>query len=335
MIADLCLRGAARAAAAALSCPFRGASRARPARAAARLVAGPALCLAMAQSPAAAADRDVTGEVFGVLRAVFLHEAGHGLIDVLGLPLVGPEEDVVDEFAAYMLIFTQDGSGRNVSAIFSQAKLYAEMAGSARRLGRGTPYYDEHSPSERRFFNFLCSLYGSDPGRYYKYMEEHGIPQNKARRCEISYKEKRERWLKTLTPHVRTQATANAPGFDAVYAPPTNASTAAVSNLWQQTRFLESVSADLTRIFALPRAVPVVGRSCGMANAFWDGRQITMCYEFHPWAKAMLEAGDKRRSADGIAVNEGAIKGGSRSGDAALGTSGSGAQSLSGALGGN
>ena len=228
--------------------------------------------------PAQTADTD-TAEALGALRAVFYHELGHGLIDVLDLDVVGAEENVVDEFSTMLLILQGRRDNRQIEALLSTARFWALASSPAEEAMR---YYSEHDFNSKRFFNIVCLLHGSDPGRFYPIMTELDIPERRARRCELEFHEKSENWVNILAPHVRGNAPADRQGsFVVQYAPAQSEAAQGVARIWQQTRFVESLALEAGAIFPLPSDLPVIARECGMANAFWDGRGITLCYELH------------------------------------------------------
>jgi len=237
-----------------------------------------AASLGLSGGSASAASQD-TGEALGAMRAIFYHELGHALIDVLDLPLVGVEEDVVDEFSAMMLILQGQSDNRHIESLFSVARYWYLSGNTTAELRH---YWDTHGVSVKRGFGIICLLHGSDPGRYYKVMEQLGIPQHRARRCEQEFAEKRENWLKILGPHFRGNAPAERQdAFQPLYLPAESQEAKGVAGIWRQTRFVESLTSEVGQIFPLPRPVPVIAKECGMANAFWDGRAITLCYELH------------------------------------------------------
>ncbi|MGF1658885.1 MAG: DUF4344 domain-containing metallopeptidase [Rubrimonas sp.] len=260
---------------------LRGAVRSAAALCLSAALLAPVSASAQAEAP------PLTGASFGALRTIFYHELGHGLIDVLGLGVVGPEEDVVDEFATYMLILTGRGDDRQIEALFSTARFW-KAAGEGRR--GAFAHWGEHPPDERRFYAILCLLHGSDPGRFYPLMTEFGVPQTRARKCEVEYAEKEGRWIDILSPHLRSPQNPDQAGLQVFYAPAQSDSAEAVAQVWRQTRFLESLAGEAGAIFGLPQEIPIVGRECGFANAFWDGASITLCYEMQSAIETALTA---------------------------------------------
>ncbi|MDJ0729393.1 MAG: DUF4344 domain-containing metallopeptidase [Crocosphaera sp.] len=142
----------------------------------------------------------------------FYHELGHGLIDVLSLSAVGQEEDTVDEFAAVMLFRTYPP---DVAAeIVLDASEYYELLYKER--GRG-PGWGEHAPNDKRLFNLVCLVYGSNPQKYAKVFVEkfYLLDQDnmaspnqikrRAMRCQKEFAQKMDSWNKLLLPHYATE----------------------------------------------------------------------------------------------------------------------------------
>src|SRR3954471_9908490 len=78
---------------------------------------------------------------------VLYHEIGHGLIDLLHLPVTGKEEDAVDGLAAAILIPSGDTAVRQV---LLSAELFQLLGQSQEKDAEA--FADEHSLGEQRFF---------------------------------------------------------------------------------------------------------------------------------------------------------------------------------------
>lgn len=226
-----------------------------------------------------------TASAISATRAVFYHELGHAMIDVLGLPVVGPEEDVADEFAAYMMILTNQRDNRGVDSLFSAIRLFHGMA----RMGK-TRAWGQHAPNDRRFFLMACLMHGSDPGRFYPVITELGMPHSRARGCELEYAEKRDNWISLLRPHLRSDENPQTGIVRPFYEPAASSDLRAVERLWRQTGYLEKLSSEASSLFGLPKDVNLIGRECGMANAHWSpgANAMVLCYEFMPFVAAVL-----------------------------------------------
>ncbi|MFC7326974.1 DUF4344 domain-containing metallopeptidase [Marinactinospora rubrisoli] len=119
---------------------------------------------------------DVDGKVLGLLTETVFHEAGHALIDKLALPITGREEDVADQFAAYMLIGTD-----------MEPRLRGALADYERRAeapgGNIVHPSDEHSPNGQRSGNYRCYLYGAAPDRNSDLVDGTWLTEDRAQMC--------------------------------------------------------------------------------------------------------------------------------------------------------
>jgi len=83
-----------------------------------------------------------------------------------------------------------------------------------------------------------------------------------------------------------TPTTAGGPaGSDgemtAVYEPAESPEAVQGRQLLEEAGLLEELADEATAMLRLPQDVPLVGRECGEANAFWDidDRELVLCYE--------------------------------------------------------
>lgn len=129
---------------------------------------------------------------------VFCHELGHGLIDVLKLPVTGREEDVADQLATYISCEELGERGERAAAAGAMSFYYQSQ-------GRNDPgdqaYADEHSLDQQRYYNILCWLYGHDPNKHAQIVSRGGLPRNRAQRCPGEYQGIVSAWNELLKPH--------------------------------------------------------------------------------------------------------------------------------------
>jgi hypothetical protein len=98
-----------------------------------------------------------------------LHEAGHAYIADQGVPILGKEEDAVDNFAAViMLNYIDQGADATISA----ADMFAFESDDRPDYYDFYEYIDEHSFDLQRYFATLCLVYGSDPGSHKDLLDE-------------------------------------------------------------------------------------------------------------------------------------------------------------------
>jgi Putative metallopeptidase len=144
------------------------------------------------QFPAAEAKDAIIGSVV----STFLHEVGHALIDQLALPTVGREEDAADQLSTVILIASGDEG--NAMALEGAYAFIAESEAD----GEETPYWDEHSLDEQRFYNSVCLIYGSDPDGWDDLVSEEDLPEERAEKCREEYQQISSSWQKLLTPYL-------------------------------------------------------------------------------------------------------------------------------------
>ncbi|MBD2580005.1 DUF4344 domain-containing metallopeptidase [Oscillatoria sp. FACHB-1406] len=124
-----------------------------------------------------------------------LHELGHALIDQYDLPVLGKEEDAVDNLAAILLI-DWDEADSAISGML-QFAVDAEEEAEFEELA----YWDEHSLGEQRFYNMACLIYGSDPATHEYLVTEEILPESRAERCELEYAQASNSWNTLLEPY--------------------------------------------------------------------------------------------------------------------------------------
>ncbi|WP_157252565.1 DUF4344 domain-containing metallopeptidase [Nonomuraea typhae] len=150
------------------------------------------------------AESDEENQKHGVanLYDTFFHELGHAVIDIYDLPATGKEDDAADQLSAYLMTaLDSEGDGQDLAL---QTVNYYFLAASDE--DRATlPFYDEHSMSEQRAYNYMCYMYGSDTKFYEGFVgEEPGmLPKARAERCEDEYAKLVKAWDKLLDPHLK------------------------------------------------------------------------------------------------------------------------------------
>lgn len=266
-----------------------------------RLVSALALALGIIGAPGRAAPETAGAAALtvpmlhdflrGAVRGIMLHESAHALIGLLDLPLVGPEEDVADEFAAMVTIAGAQRSElghRNALALvdtsFTFWNLFKQNA--AMNIGSLQVFdstnledYDSHSPDIRRAFHTLCLLYGAFPERYGMVPERVGMTPGDAAHCVDDYQRKARAWERILAPHrLQTLGTS----FTYRYTPSAAPKGRFYENLYLGFLDIEwSVARLLNFEIVLPNPLPMERTDCGVANAFFDpnSKQIILCNE--------------------------------------------------------
>jgi hypothetical protein len=135
-------------------------------------------------------------KMFDAVRFVFLHEVGHALIDTYKLPIMGNEEDAADRCSSYINLEELGPDG--VKAVFAAADAFAieSKLGDSRERNMA----DEHLLQEQRFYNSLCMIYGSNPGKYGNIVTDGYLPKERAVRCPSEYQKAVDSWVNLLQP---------------------------------------------------------------------------------------------------------------------------------------
>ncbi len=158
------------------------------------------LCYELFQSLSDQLGNEVGGDylVSGTVVFALMHELGHALIDVLELPIVGREEDAVDQLAT-ILMLNQGLAGDSLAfgavgwfLTKSKSELLDDMA-----------FADDHGLDRQRVYNMICWIYGRDPSRYPEVVEEHWLPEHRAEGCPAEYRRLARNWAKLLAPYHR------------------------------------------------------------------------------------------------------------------------------------
>jgi len=170
------------------------------------------LCLELAELVAQRLADQVDDEeqllqaVDGTLRFILLHEVGHALVDVLSLPITGREEDAVDQLSVWLLLQGRDGE----SAVLSAAAVFASQ------LGNGDDFAAAHSLDSQRYFNMLCWVYGSNPGRHADLPEDWGLPASRSAGCPEEFAQLDRSWRRLLAAHLRPPTASRTVADEAV-----------------------------------------------------------------------------------------------------------------------
>jgi hypothetical protein len=133
----------------------------------------------------------------------FFHELGHGLVDILQLPVTGKEEDAVDQLSTFVLLTTDQREGGRT--VLSGAQWFWNNFQTTRESGASIEklnWADEHSMDGARAFNIMCWTYGSDPQRYNGLVNA-PLPEARAVRCPTEYNKLSRAWLSLLKPYLK------------------------------------------------------------------------------------------------------------------------------------
>lgn len=218
--------------------------------------------------------------VGNTLFAVY-HELGHALIDLLDLPVIGREEDAADGFAAMMMIPPHPDHIRD-ELIVAVADGWRLQSDEVATLADQGPLWDEHTLDEQRYFAVICWMVGSDQEGFFDLAEESGMPLQRIEACADDFERMKAGWQDLLAPNNVDQGRpkpAGAGQIAIVYEEPVTTDAQALE--WARAgRVIEQAVLDLSERIDLPKDITVRFKSCGDANAFWQGDrlEVLMCY---------------------------------------------------------
>ncbi len=237
--------------------------------------------------PAAAADRyDLPGDpalarfVRSNLIAVFYHELGHALIDVLLLSVPGREEDAADALSALFIqrMREEDATLALTDDTALAFRLFAEREG---RAGGDAGDRGGHSLDIQRFLTLICLVYGAAPQAREGLADRHDLPRERRAGCPEEFALAEESWGALLAGNppqdggrgLRLVGDGGRDDYSATIADE-----------------IAAVNAD----YGLPVWVDVTVERCGVANAFYDprARRIVMCLEYADELESLF---DERR----------------------------------------
>jgi hypothetical protein len=130
----------------------------------------------------------------GAMVFVLYHELGHGLIDVLDIPIVTSEEQTADSFASVFAIQSRKGG----EIIPLSAAAFSEAQQRKRAAPTLSDFADDHGFDRQRAFTELCLVYGSGPKRFQSLVEKGFLPESRAGICQFDYERALRSWRRLL-----------------------------------------------------------------------------------------------------------------------------------------
>jgi hypothetical protein len=216
-------------------------------------------------------DPDLDSFVASNIIATFYHEAGHAVIDVAGLPVLGREEDAADTLMSLLIERLWDPAAA-LYILYDVTWAYELAIAEAGDEISEESFAGVHGLDQQRYYNAVCLFVGADPAERQPVAEELGLPESRAEGCEYEFYASEEAWATLL---------ADVPVGDGtesfVLADPgaTDPITLAL---------LPEIAA-MNDLYQLPGQVVVNVAPCGEANAYYypSEQSISMCTEYADW----------------------------------------------------
>ena len=127
------------------------------------------------------------------LLLTLLHEIGHAYILDRAIPILGDNENTIDNFVIFLLL--NDIERGNEIAINSN-QLFGIDALNSSEL-KNNPFIQQHGLSSSRYQHILCLVYGSDPVRYSRLFDTLSLTQRQQqqRHCNDTFSTTHQGWL--------------------------------------------------------------------------------------------------------------------------------------------
>lgn len=225
-------------------------------------------------TPGGAAPVDANSRDFiaSNLIAIFYHEIGHALIDIMRLPIYGQEEDAADVLSALLVhkSFTEEGALRVAKAT---AQGFLREHESLAASGDDVAYWDVHGPDLQRYFTFVCLFYGADPQARQAYADELNLPPFRQQTCADEYRQAARAWEPVMD-RLTKKGHGRPIRFLADYRVDVFGHLA--------IDVIEEQVASMNSEMTLPDSLLVRVEACGTSNSFYDPdlREILVCTEY-------------------------------------------------------
>lgn len=120
---------------------------------------------------------------------VLAHEIGHAILREFDLPIIGPEEDIADDFATIYIYMTFPDRAADII----RARALQNMAD-----GTQQGMFSEYRNDDQRAGRSVCLLYGQDPERFSDLAAEFGLEGDEAEACQDFAPEVGRSWRRIL-----------------------------------------------------------------------------------------------------------------------------------------
>jgi DNA-binding XRE family transcriptional regulator len=247
--------------------------------------------------------KDLIEFVTGNMLFVGFHELGHSVIQELGLPVLGREEDAADSFATIALL--KIGTDFSYNVLVQAARGWFLMDRRDRKEGDILEFYDAHGLDKQRAYEIVCLMVGSNEDQFKELADWVQMPASRQDTCAGDYSNAQFSWNAELKPHLRAPDQPKSK-IDVVYEPVAG-KLDVFARSFRAIGFLETIAGYAADIVVWPHPISLVMKSCGFANAEWkvEVRQEILCYEMaDDFVELYRGYTEKRKTSGRMPVNE-------------------------------
>lgn len=217
------------------------------------------------------------------------HEGGHMIISEYRIPVLGQEEDAVDNLATIAMLAADD---EDMDVLLTNAMIGWFLV--SEENSDNLVFYGEHDLSLQRGYRTLCLMVGSDMDKFGDLARDLEMPEDRIQNCELDYEQALSAWRAVTDDYLREGDDGSAQ-IEVIYDKPTP-DHELIEIFLRESELIEEVADDFDTRFDLPNPITFAARNCGEDNAFWDPveRELTLCYELMAGiAKIYLDAPDE------------------------------------------
>lgn len=206
------------------------------------------------------------------LVAIYYHELGHALIDIMELPIFGQEEDAADVLSAVLIHdFYKEATAQRIARATAVGFLGDRSISEAQRAR--VNYWDVHGPDLQRYYTFVCLIFGANPRERRSLARELRLPEGRMKTCPEEFAQAENAW----GPVIQRLIDAG-PGKSIRFLADYRVGEYGRFTAEIIRREVDTMNAGLS----LPKRLLVRVEDCEQVNAFYDPgrREIIMCNEF-------------------------------------------------------
>lgn len=211
---------------------------------------------------------------FAVNNSLFTlyHEVAHLLIDKLGLPVLGREEDAADNIATWILLQKKTPDAND--ALIDAARGWRLTGDSFDNIFTDDDYASGYSPERQRSLQIVCMMVGADGAAFRQVADRYAIHSARQDTCFYDYN-MLDRSMRGLLP-------ANDKGtrVDVRYRNG-GSHLRLAERIFRNSGIFDDVAEEIRQGYRIDGRVRFTAKSCGEPNAFYDPQtvEIIFCYE--------------------------------------------------------
>lgn len=139
--------------------------------------------------------------MIGPIVDVFFHEAGHAILQLADIPLLGSEEDAADNIATFLILQFSEADARRL--IMGNSLIFgADALAQQQRAPEFAELAGRHLLPAQRYFNRLCMAYGKDPVLYADAVGRGMLTRQRADHCAYEYGYISDAFRRLVTPYI-------------------------------------------------------------------------------------------------------------------------------------